>query len=70
MKENLGVWLMSAGGVLLAFGGLRVYSIAFADAAARGDITSAEGGIWIAAVVVGVVLLAVGWWLRRREAAT
>ena len=65
MSKNLWAWLATAGAIALAFGGLRLYSIVFADPVAAPDITAQEGGIWIAAVVVGVVLLAAGWWLRR-----
>ena len=68
MTRNLGVWLMAAGAIVLAFGGLRVYSIVFADPSAAADINSAEGGIWVGAIVVGVVLLVAGWWLRRSQA--
>lgn len=69
MGQRLGLWVLAAGAIALAFGGLRLYSVVFADPAASGDITASEGGMWIAAVVVGVVLLAVGWFLRRTRAA-
>ena len=65
MSKNLWAWLATAGAIALAFGGLRLYSIVFADPAASADINASEGGLWIGAVVVGIVLLAAGWWLRR-----
>ena len=68
MSRNVGVWLMAAGAIVLAFGGLRLYSVVFADPSAAADINSAEGGIWVAAVIVGLLLLVAGWWLRRSQA--
>jgi hypothetical protein len=65
VSKDLWVWLAAAGAIAVAFGGLRVYSIVFADPAAAADINASEGGLWVGAIVVGVVLLAAGWWLRR-----
>jgi hypothetical protein len=69
MNQSLGVWLMAAGAIALAFAGLRLYSIVFADPSVSADITASEGGLWIGAAVVGVVLLAAGWWVRRSRAS-
>jgi uncharacterized membrane protein len=68
MTQNLGVWLMAAGAIVLAFGGLRLYSIVFADPTAAADVRTSEGGIWVGAIIVGLVLIAAGWWLRRSRA--
>lgn len=65
MNRDVSTWVLALGGVLAAFGALRVYSVVFADSAAKADITSADGGIGVVVLIVGLVLLAVGSYLRR-----
>ncbi len=65
MSRDIGLWVLALGGVLAAFGALRVYSIVFADASARADITSSDGGVGLIVLVVGLVLVVAGWFLRR-----
>jgi hypothetical protein len=65
MTRDYGLWILALGGALAAFGALRLYSVMFADAEARAEITTSDGGIGLIALVVGLVLIAVGWWVRR-----
>jgi hypothetical protein len=66
MSRSLATWIMTGGGVLLAFGLLRVYSIYFADPAVRDDLL-AKGEAVLGWVTLGVgAVLAVGGWLMRR----
>ena len=68
MTRDYGLWILALGGALAAFGALRVYSVMFAETAdARAEITASDGGIGLIALVVGVVLVGVGWWLRRSK---
>jgi hypothetical protein len=67
VSRDIGIWVLALGGVLAAFGALRVYSVMFADASAKAEVTSGDGGIGLIVLVVGLVLLAVGWFLRRSQ---
>lgn len=67
MTRDISTWVLALGGILFAFGALRVYSVVFADPAARGDIVSADGGVGLIVAVVGLVLLAAGWLMRRSK---
>jgi len=68
VSRDVSVWILAAGGVLAAFGLLRVYSIYFADEATRNDLVTSGQLPWSwGALVVGVVLVAAGWWLRRSK---
>lgn len=68
MSRDVSVWVLAAGGILAAFGLLRVYSIYFADEATRNDLVgSGQLPVSWAALVVGLVLVAAGWWLRRSK---
>jgi uncharacterized membrane protein len=71
MTREMGTWVLAVGGVLFAFGLLREYSILFAEAGdARNAAVSGDGGFGLIALVVGAVLLAAGWWLRRNRPAS
>jgi hypothetical protein len=71
MTRDMATWVMAVGGALFAFGLLRLYSIQFAENAdARSQAVSGDGGVGLIILVVGVVAVAVGWYLRRSRPAS
>jgi hypothetical protein len=69
MNRDLGAWLIAAGAIVLAFGGIRLYSVVLADPSAAAEIRASEGGVWVVALAIGVALMAVGWWVRSHRRA-
>ena len=68
MTRDVSSWILAIGGIVGAFGVLRVYSIYFADQATRDDLLASGQAPWSwAALAVGIVLVAVGWWMRRTK---
>ena len=66
MTRNISSWILAIGGIVASFGLLRVYSIYFADQATRDDLINQGQAPWSwAALGAGIILLAIGWWMRR-----